>query len=244
MRRDMRIIAATILLAGAWTGGSRAVEAVSALDTFRVTDVDITGLETLERGHVLALMDLTGETSVWDNTELWEERLLAHPLLKEAHVQRRIPGTLLVSLVERRPVALAPTPTLEPVDGDGVILPLDPAASRMDLPLLEMTRTLPPGARRLAGWERALVAEVARLSAADPGFFQMVSEVAWGVDVRTMVVRLGEPSVTFLVAPGSPAARLQEGLTVLGDVLDRNPGGLPAVIDLRYADQVVVRRNP
>ena len=244
MRRDVRIIAATILLAGAWTGGSRVAEAVSALDTFRVTDVDITGLETLDRGQVLALMDLTGETSVWDDTELWEERLLAHPLLKEAHVQRRIPGTLVVSLVERRPVALAPTPTLEPVDGDGVILPLDPAVSRMDLPLLEVTRALPPGARRLAGWERALVAEVARLSAADPGFFQLVSEVAWGGDGRTMVVRLGEPNVTFLVAHGSPASRLQEGLTVLGDVLDRKPGGVPAVIDLRYADQVVVRRNP
>jgi cell division protein FtsQ len=244
MRRDVRIIAATILLAGAWTGGSRVAEAVSAMDTFRVTEVDITGLETLERGQVLALMDLTGETSVWDDTELWEARLLAHPLLKEAHVERRIPGTLVVSLVERRPVALAPTPTLEPVDGDGVLLPLDPAESRMDLPLVEVRRTLPPGVRRLAGWERALVAEVARLSAADPGFFQLVSEVAWGGDGRTMVVRLGEPSVTFLVAAGSSAARLQEGLTVLGDVLDRDPGGVPAVIDLRYADQVVVRRNP
>lgn len=244
MRRDVRIIAATVLLAGAWAGGGRVAEAISAMDTFRVKDVAITGLETLDRGQVLALMELTRETSVWDDTGRWEERLLAHPLLREAHVQRRIPGTLVVSLTERRPVALAPTPTLEPVDGEGIILPLDPAASRMDLPLLQVRHALPPGARRLAGWERTLAGEVARLSAADPGFFQLVSEVGWGEDGRTMAIRLAEPFVTFLVAPGSPPSRLQEGLTVLGDVLDRTSGGAPAVIDLRYADQVVVRRNP
>lgn len=244
MRRDARIILATILLAGAWTGGTRVAEAVGDMDTFRVKDVSIHGLETLDRGQILALMDVTAQTSVWGDTHGWEERLLAHPLLKEARVQRRIPGTLVVSLVERRPVALAPTPTLEPVDGEGMILPLDPSVSRMDLPLLDLPGAAAPGARLLPGPARTLAAEVARLGGADPGFLQLVSEVAWGTDGHTLVVRLGEPAVTFLLLPGAAPSRLQEGLTVLGDVLDRNSGGAPAVIDLRYADQVVVRRNP
>lgn len=241
MRRDLRIIVVTVLLAGGWAGGGRVAEAVSDLDAFRVTDVDISGLETLDRGRILALLDVTGETSVWGDTRSWEERLLAHPLLKEAHVRRRIPGTLVVDVVERRPVALAPTPILEPVDREGVFLPLDPVASRLDLPVLDVRDEPAPGARLLPGRERTLAAEVARLAEAQPLFFRLVSEAAWSEDGRTLVVRLADPHATFLVAPGSPPARLQEGLTVLADVLDRRPDVGSPVIDLRYADQVVVR---
>ncbi|MDP2955784.1 MAG: FtsQ-type POTRA domain-containing protein [Longimicrobiales bacterium] len=243
MRRDLRIILTTVLLAGLWTGGTRVAEAVSSLGTFRVTQVEITGLETVERGEILSLMELTGETSVWGDLQEWEERLSSHPLLEEVRVRRRIPGTLMVDLAERRPVALAPTPTLEPVDAHGRLLPLDPAQRRMDLPLLATSVLPAPGARLLPTRDRVLAAEVARLMEADTSFLRIVSEVSWGLDRNTVVAHWGEPSVDFLLQPGAPASRLREGLAVLADALARDPGQAPAVIDLRYADQVLVRRN-
>lgn len=243
MRRDVRIILVTLLLAGLWTGGSRVAEAVSTLDTFRVTDVQISGLETLDRGQILALMDVTRETTVWGDLADWEDRLESHPLLKDARVRRRMPGTLVVELVERQPVALAPTPTLEPVDRDGTLLPLDPAERRMDLPILAMRELPAPGARLLPTRDRVLAAEVARLMEADTSFLQMVSEVSWGEARNTLVARWSEPPVDFLLAPGARGARLREGIAVLADALGRDPEQVPAVIDLRYADQVVVRRN-
>ena len=244
MRRDLRIIVATVGLAGLWTGGGRVVETVSALGTFRVTDVEISGLELVERGEVLALMELTAETSVWGDLEAWEDRLAGHPLLEDARVRRRIPGTLVVDVVERRPVALAPTPTLEPVDRKGVLLPLDPAERRMDLPILGVRELPAPGARLLPTRVRVLAGAAAGLLEADTSFQRMVSEVAWGDDRATLVARWSEPPVDFLLAPGTPASRLREGLTVLADALGREPEPPPAVIDLRYADQVVVRRHP
>jgi len=90
MRRDLRIIVATVAMAALWTGGSRVAEAVSALDTFRVVEVEIAGLESLDRGEILALMDVTRHSSVWDDLGAWEDRLATHPLLKEARVRRRI----------------------------------------------------------------------------------------------------------------------------------------------------------
>jgi len=243
MRRDLRIIVGTVLLAGLWTGGGRVVEAVSAMHTFRITDVEISGLESVERGEVLELLALTYETSVWGDLDAWEDRLAGHPLLEEARVRRRIPGTLVVDVVERRPVALAPTPTLEPVDRKGVLLPLDPAERRMDLPILDVRELPAPGARLLPTRDRVLAGEVARLLEADTSFQQMVSEVAWGGDQNTLVVRWSEPPVEFLVASGTPGSRLREGLAVLSDALARDTGSSPAVIDLRYADQVVVRRT-
>ena len=241
MRRDLKIIVFTVVSAGLWTGGSQVAEAAAELDTFRITDVEITGLESLERGDVLALLAVTHESSVWTPTDTWERRLVAHPLLKEAHVERRMPGTLVVELVERRPVALAPTPTLEPVDRDGVRLPLDPAERRMDLPVLETTGMPAPGARLLPARDRRLAAEVARLMEADTAFLQMVSEVSMRDD-KTIVARWSEPRVEFLLTPGAPARRLREGLAVLSDALGRDPSQVPTEIDLRFADQVVVRR--
>lgn len=243
MRRDLRIIGGTVLLAGLWTGGGRVAEVVSAMDTFRVTDVEISGLETVERGDVLALMGLTAETSVWGDLGAWEDRLTGHPLLERARVRRQIPGTLVVDVVERRPIALAPTPTLEPVDREGVLLPLDPAQRRMDLPILAVRELPAPGARLLPTRDRVLAGEVAHLEEADTTFQRMVSEVAWGDDPGTLVATWSEPEVEFLLPPWTPGSRLRQGLAVLADALAREPANPPAVIDLRYADQVVVRRN-
>jgi cell division protein FtsQ len=243
MRRDVRIILATLLLAGLWSGGSRVAEAVTALDTFRVADVQISGLETLERGEILALMDITWETTIWGDLQAWEDRLERHPLLASARVRRQMPRTLVVDLVERHPVALAPTPTLEPVDREGTLLPLDPAERRLDLPILGVEEPPAPGSRLLPARVRLLAAEVARLQEADTSFLQMVSEVAWGQARNTLVARWSEPPVDFLLNPGAPATRLREGLAALADAMARDSGQVPAVIDLRYADQVVVRRN-
>jgi cell division protein FtsQ len=243
MRRDLRIILGTLLLAGLWTGGSRVAEAVTALETFRVTDVRISGLETLDRGQILALMDVTHETTVWGDLQAWEDRLERHPLLAEARVRRQMPRTLVVDLVERQPVALAPTPTLEPVDREGTLLPLDPAERRMDLPILDMEEPPAPGSRLLPTRDRVLAAEVARLMEADTSFLQMVSEVSWGPSRNTVVARWSEPPVDFLLTLGAPASRLREGLAAMADAVAREPEQVPAVIDLRYADQVVVRRN-
>lgn len=242
MRRELKIILVTVASGALWTGGSRAAEAVVALDTFRVTDVEVSGTESLVRGDILALMDVTRQSSVWTDTETWEGRLEAHPLLKSAEVQRRIPGTLLVRVVERRPVALAPTPTLEPVDEDGVILPMDPSHRKLDLPILDTPRLPAPGSRLLPSHDRRLAAEVARITAADTAFLQMVSEVALQPD-GSVLARWSEPQVDILLAPGAPARRLREALNVLADALGRDPEQAPTVIDLRFADQVVVRRN-
>ena len=111
----------------------------------------------------------------------------------------------------------------------------------MDLPVLVTTDVPAPGARLLPARDRRLVAEVARLMEADTAFLQMVSEVSLRDD-GTIVARWSEPGVEFLLTPGAPARRLREGLAVLADALGRDPTRLPTEIDLRFADQVVVRR--
>ena len=242
MRSQVRIVLMTLLVGAAVAASSHVQEALASMETFRVTEVEITGLDHLQRGDVLKLMGVTRSTSIWGDPDDWALALEEHPLLKDVQVSRRMPGTLVVQLSERVPVALVPTPTLEPVDADGMRLPVEPGERRLDLPIIHTVARPAPGIRLLPSRARALAAEVARLQSAEPRFLQMVSEVAW-YDEGTLVARWSEPHVDFLLRLGAHPRRLREGLTVLADALGREPDDAPTVIDLRYADQVVVRRT-
>ncbi len=242
MRRELRILFVTVLLGAAWTWGPHVPEALAAMEAFRVTEIEIHGMRYLTRSDVLETMRIGPKASVWGDLDSWAEALLAHPLVRTVRVERKIPNGLVVSIGERVPVALVSTPTVEPVDREGVLLPLDPAEHSFDLPLVDVGRAPAPGSRLLPAQARELVAEVARLMSVDMAFLQMVSEVRWG-ERRSIVARAVDPDVEFLLPLGASPDRLRDGLMALAHAVSVAPGEVPEVIDLRFADQVVVRRT-
>ena len=242
MRRELRILLATVVLGAAWTWGGRVPEALSVMEAFRVTEVEIRGVRYLTRSDVLEAIRVGPDTSVWGDLDSWAEALRAHPLVRTVEVERRIPNALVITIGERVPVALVSTPTVVPVDEEGILLPLDPAEHRLDLPLVDVGRAPAAGSRLLPGQARELVAEVARLMSIDTAFLQMVSEVRWG-ERRTIVARWIEPDVEFLLPLGVSQDRLREALNALAHAASNTSGEVPEVIDLRFADQVVVRRT-
>lgn len=242
MRSQMRIVLATLVLAVGWTVGGRVSRAIAAMDTFRVRHVEVVGLKFLDRSTVLELLDLEEGATVWGDIAEWAQRVQLHPLADSVRIRRRIPGKLVVDVQETRPVALAPTPTLEPVDARGRRLPVDPSRHALDLPVIG-TATPVPDARFLRESGRRLAGEVARIMEADTAFLQRVSDVSW-MDPTSLRVRWSEPPVEFLLPPATPSWRLREGLAVLADALARGQDRSHWVIDLRFVDQVVVRLNP
>ena len=242
MRRDLRILLVTTLVAATAHWGPAVRGAMSRMRTFRIDDVEVRGTRFMTHEDVVRQLGITPESSVWTSKDVWRERLLAHPLVRDAEITRKVPNGLLVTLLERRPIALAPTPTLEPVDADGRRLPLDPAVHRLDLPVIATDRTPPPDARVFPEDVRMLAAELDHLMAADTAFLQMVSSVRWG-EGETLIARWTEPRVEFLLPLGASPARLREGLGALSNAMSRTPGDPPEAIDLRFADQVVVRRT-
>ena len=231
----LMVLAGGLASAGWWIR-----EAIIGMEAFRVTEVQVRGLRHVERQEVLDIMDLGSEASVWEPRDVWEARLVEHPLIRAVRSQRVLPGTLRVDVVERRPVALVPTPTLEPVDAEGVLLPIDPVAHRLDLPVLGGRTRVARGARIVPARLRRLAGEVSRLGEAEPTLMGMVSEVWWSDD-NTLAARWSKPQVDLLLRPGTAPVRLREGLAVLAEALTRVPDRPPGTVDLRYADQVVVR---
>ncbi len=242
MRRDLRILLATAAFGAAMSWGDRLPAAFEDLEMFRVEDVEVRGLRYLEEAEVVALLDLEPETSVWTEKSTWHDRVAAHPLVKTVRVGRRLPDGLMITVIERTPIALGPTPTLEPMDSEGRRLPLDPAEFRLDLPVIHTARRPPRGSRHFPAEVRKLAAEVEYLMATDTSFLQLVSSVSF-TKGGAVTVRWTEPDVEFLLPPRAAPARLREGLSALADAATREREGMPDAIDLRFADQVVVRRT-
>jgi hypothetical protein len=187
-------------------------------------------------------MQLAPSASVWWDTERWEERVAKHPLVWDVEVGRRLPNGLRVTVRERRPVALAATPLLEPVDVEGYRLPIDPTRYRLDLPIIATERVPPAGATLFPEEVRAVAAEVGRLMVSDEEFVRRVSTFERRSD-GTLLASLVTPDVAFLLPARTPISRLREGEAALSDAVSRDPTAGPTVVDLRFADQVVVRRT-
>jgi hypothetical protein len=242
MRRDLRILLGTMAVASLAQWGPAVPEVLTRMDTFRLREVEVRGARFLTRDVVVDQLGVGPQTSIWTDVGVLRDRLLDHPMVLEARVTRRPPHGLLVTLEERQPIALAPTPTLEPVDADGHRLPLDPAAHRLDLPIIVSERTPPQGSRLFPEDVRELAAELDHLMNADTAFLQMVSSVR--LDARgAIVARWSDPPVEFLLPTKASPARLREGLGALSNAISRTPRAVPDEIDLRFADQVVVRRG-
>ncbi|MDA0328400.1 MAG: FtsQ-type POTRA domain-containing protein [Gemmatimonadetes bacterium] len=242
MRRDMRILLGTVALGGVATWGPLVPQAISSMQTFQVSDVEVRGLRFLTEDSIIAQLELVPASSVWGDKGVWTERLLAHRLVRRAEVRRRIPNGLLVTIEERRPIALAATPTLEPLDVEGFRLPIDPARYRLDLPIITGSRMPPTGSALFGEDVRLLAGQVEHLMTSDLDFVQRVSTLRR--DPRgSLVARLTGPDVDFLLPLGVSPALLREGQAALNDALSRNPAEAPQAIDLRFADQVVVRRG-
>jgi hypothetical protein len=224
---------------------------LGTLEVFRVADVEFEGVKWTPTAELRAALALPDSASVWHDIEPWAQALESHAMILRASVRRKMPSTLVFSVEEREPVALAATPMLEIIDRDGHVLPLDPSALPIDLPIVHPVPD-PAGASdpeaasdpvAVALRLRPGVQAVERMRA-DPVFYSDLSEVL--VDERGQLTALwGEANtVTFRLSDPVEPGRLHEGLRVLDDALQRFPNRTPREVDLRFVEQVVVRFNP
>lgn len=236
MRRLLRVGLWLAVALGVALGAAWLPDALAELETFRAKDFEVVGERVLDEKHVLGVASIPSWVSVFDDMGPWETRLESDPLIREAHITRELPATLIVHIEERVPVAFVATPLLEPVDRDGRVLPLDPGEHRLDLPLL---RAGPGDGSALSSPRvRILAREVERLTADDPSFMAAVSEISLDEEGDCTAIVWGD--IRLLFRPPLSHRRLRDGLSALEDANRRRPELRTSVVDLRYQDQVVV----
>lgn len=214
------------------------------LDTFEVERVEVEGTRYLAPHEALESSGIVHGSNVFDDPGPWRDSLLAHPLIADARIERRLPRTLVVTVTEIEPVVLASVPELRPVDRRGVVLPIDPAHASMDLPILDLDVGVEEGGRLEGSDALVLIHELERLQRLAPSFASRVSEIGGGPGDGIRVV-LREPSGTAVLLPAEAGVdRLGQLARTLEDLDERDELSRAHRIDVRFRDQVVVSLTP
>jgi cell division protein FtsQ len=193
---------------------------------FRVRRVEILGARYTPPAELLERLRVDTTRSVWDPMAPLEARIRSHAQIESATVTRKLPGTLVVQVVERHPVALVNGPGgLRAVDERGRRLPLDPSRTPIDAPIVTAAPRDTTVYHLLAEMQREAPALYARLSSIRAsGTDELVLQFS-DLPVRAMT------NVTL--------ARLGDIVPVERDLLRRDVRA--SEIDLRYRDQVIAR---
>lgn len=194
------------------------------MDFFRVRHVEVVGARYVAPADIVDRLRVDTTASVWDATEPLEARVAEHPLVQRVQVDRRLPGTLVVRLVEHVPVALVSGPGgFRAYDARGVSLPIDPTTADVDAPILARPDSV---LLRLLG--------AVRVEA--PTLYRRVSEVR---RERTGDVVLMLDSIPVRALADVTLHRLADLEPVELDLARRRLR--VAELDLRYRDQVIAR---
>jgi cell division protein FtsQ len=106
---------------------------------FEVKRVEVTGIDRMERLTVYAIaLDQHSMAMPLVDLDKVRDQLLNYGWIKDARVSRRLPDTLVVDIVERKPAAIwQHNQKLSLIDKEGVILePIKPDQPAPELPLL------------------------------------------------------------------------------------------------------------
>jgi cell division protein FtsQ len=215
---------------------------------FSVQKVMVTGCKVLSEQEVLAAAKVPMHKSIFDvEFAPIAKRIEALPFVQRVQVSRIFPSTLVLAVEERRPLALINNAGLWPVDEQGVVLPRlqsdgrlsDPAS--FDTPVLsgialvkdKEHRQLPASARQLLDF-------LAGLRASNPMLYHSISELSLNAKGH-LTFYLMKGGVPVYLGPDKWMEKCDRLFVFLQHV--QPASGKLAVIDLRYANQIVTRES-
>jgi cell division protein FtsQ len=191
---------------------------------FRVRRIEILGAHYVAPSDILSRLNVDTLASIWDPTKPLAARIATYPEIATAHVERKLPGTLVVQVTERVPVALVPaTNGFLVYDERGVSLPIDPTRVSVDVPVL---------AQRDIALLRLLGAMRERM----PALYGRLSEIR-RIGRGELLLQL--KSVPVRAMQDVTLERLADIDPVEEDLVRRQVHVVE--IDLRFRDQVIAR---
>lgn len=196
---------------------------------FRVEQIEVTGLKRMDRMSVYAVaLDQQSRAMPLVDLEAVRVKLLDYGWIKDAHVSRRLPDTLLVHIEERTPAAVwQSNGKLTLIDATGV--PLEPvtADAMPDLPLV---------IGRGANLQEAKYQE---LMAAAPALKSLVRAATWVGNRRwDLLFTTGE---TLMLPEGDAVAARALVKFAEMDGADRLLGQNWVRFDMRFPKQMLAR---
>ena len=204
------------------------------LSFFRVRRVEVAGVRYVEPRDSLERLRIDTMASVWEDTDPLVARVRTHPLVRDVEIDRKLPGTLVVRLVEHAPVALVATPNgFRAYDERGVALPIDPTAVDVNAPVM-------------AHVDSALFRLLGDTRLQAPALYARLSEVRREATAAGPTLRASGGDVVLVLDSIPVRASSDITLQRLADIelVERDLARRRVRVvelDLRYRDQVIAR---
>jgi len=195
-----------------------------------VSDISVEGRETTDRETILAALDAGPGTPILAvSPTRAKDQLEALPWVRTAVIERRLPGTIYVRLVERKPLALwQHGGKIELIDREGDVIPVVQLGQFASLPMV-----VGEGAPRHA-------AELLHLLASEP---ELAARVTAAIRVGDRRWNLRIDNAIDVLLPADEAANAWSQLARLersNAILKRDLQS----IDIRLPDRLVLRVSP
>ena len=205
------------------------LEKVTVDGNHYLSEDDVIKAAALPQGESMFKLDLNGAL----------EKVKAMDWVERAFIERRLPRSIVISVKERKPVALLDNGDLYGVDAEGRVLPGSPALLREDLPLISGVSGVAEavGTTKTAETLKPALDLIAFLQKKDSVLGQDVSEVN--------LAQVGSVKVTFIDGiqatfdPPIEETDLKRMALVLSDLNQK--GKRAAAMDFRYRGMVLVK---
>lgn len=205
------------------------LEKVTVDGNHYLSEDEVVKTAALPLGESMFKLDLNGAL----------EKVKAMAWVERAFIERRLPRSIVISVRERKPIALLDNGELYGVDGEGRVLPSSPALLREDLPLISGVSGVAEaeGTTRVADSLKPALDLVAFLQKKDGVLAQDISEIN--------LAEAGSVKVTFIdgiqavFEPPIEETDLKRMAMVLSDLNQK--GKRAATMDFRYRGMVLVK---
>ncbi len=241
LTRLLKVLSVLLILGGIGVGLWEGYRAIVGLPYFWVAEIQVEGNLQVAAQDLINSLRLSPKTSILEvDLPALTQRVLQNPWVKEASVQRRLPLSLTIQVVERMPEAVFIADRHYLLSADGVILA---QLGEDELPTLPTLRAATP--RRVAVGERILTSEMVQGLAVWRQF--QLANALQGERAHEITM-VGDGSYVLSLGQRMPTIRLhaeglEEQLRRLGAALAASHQSLDrfADVDLRFRDRVVFR---
>jgi cell division protein FtsQ len=186
------------------------------------------------------LQGLRGQSLFGTDLDVWRQRLLASPWVRDAALRRSLPSTVDVAVSERTPIGVSRVgEAMYLVDERGVLIDqYGPPYADLDLPIIDGLATPSSDGAAADGGRADLAARVLASIRTRPELARKVSQVDVTDLHNASVILSGDPAVIYL-GDDQFAQRLQQYVDLATALRERVPG--IDYVDLRFDDRIYVR---
>ena len=215
--------------------------------SLRIQQIHIDGNRIVSANEILQLTQIPMNTFLYkvDLTAI-QRNVMSHHYIKDAVVERSLPCSIHIQVVERVPIAIVNRLETLYLDESGVVLPRSISHKLFDLPMISGVSTNEPialGSRIKEPDVIEALQLLATMKIVNRPMYHNISEVQLrnGGDIVVYSTEGGVPIIFGRDEIPGQIVRLE---TFWNNVVHTRGTQLLQYIDLRYHDQIVVRWKP